>query len=361
MSTLSLNKVNKHFKTLHAVKDVSFDVIEGHFVSLLGPSGCGKTTTLRMIAGFEEVSSGTIHLAGKDVTYDPPYKRNTGMVFQNYALFPHMTVRKNIEFGLKMRKVDKQEIPDRVSEALSLIQLEGHEERYPKQLSGGQQQRIALARVLALRPAILLFDEPLSNLDARLREEMRIQIKRIQNQIGITSVFVTHDQEEALTLSDYIFVMNKGEIIETGTPQDIYSNPGSLFTASFIGNSNIIKGQVVDFDDDVITVKAGDDFTIRCRCHIDSNIVQGQEVSVLIRQECMRLSTDPSQDDQPINRVSAKLKLVTFLGPSIEYICNIKNQEVRLRRPNEGALPDVKLEQDIQIEWDIKDGIVLRR
>jgi spermidine/putrescine ABC transporter ATP-binding subunit len=361
MSTLSLKLVNKHFKTLHAVKDVTFDVIEGHFVSLLGPSGCGKTTTLRMIAGLEEVSSGTIHLAGKDVTYDPPYKRNMGMVFQNYALFPHMTVRKNIEFGLKMRKVDKQEIPGRVAEALSLIQLEGHEERYPKQLSGGQQQRIALARVLALQPGILLFDEPLSNLDARLREEMRITIKKIQNQVGITSVFVTHDQEEALTLSDYIFVMNNGEIIETGTPQEIYSNPGSLFTASFIGNSNIIKGQVIDIEDNIITVKAGEDFSIRCRCHVDSNIAQGHEVSVLIRQELMRLSTDTPRDDGTINRVGAKLKLVTFLGPSIEYICNMGNQEVRLRRPNEGRLPDVQLEQDIQIEWDINDGVVLRR
>jgi ABC-type Fe3+/spermidine/putrescine transport system ATPase subunit len=358
MSILSLTNINKFYGSFHAAKDVSFHVREGTTLSLLGPSGCGKTTTLRMIAGLEEVTSGTIHLSGVDITYDPPFKRNTSMVFQNYALFPHMTVSENIGFGLKMRKVDKDKIPGKVTRALEMIHLEGHEDRMPNELSGGQQQRVSLARALAVEPSLLLLDEPLSNLDARLREEMRIEIKRIQNDTGITSVFVTHDQEEALTLSDFILVMNNGRVVETGTPQDVYSNPGCLFTASFIGNSNLVQGDIVEIEETTTVVKASEDLIFRCNS--DPRFVKDERVTVLLKQECLNVTAGSFAPHPSMNRATGTLRLVTFLGPSIEYICTIGNQEMRIRRPNEGELPDLKLNQEINIEWNFSDGKLLK-
>lgn len=360
MGILSLNDVNKYFQDLHAVKDVSFEVADGEFVSLLGPSGCGKTTTLRMIAGFEEVSGGSIQIAGRDVTQDPPFKRNTGMVFQNYALFPHMTVEENISFGLRMRKFPKAEIPERVQRALTLIQLEGYEERYPDQLSGGQQQRIALARALAIEPAVLLLDEPLSNLDAKLREEMRIEIRRIQKRVGITSLFVTHDQEEALTLSDRIMVMHEGRIVESGTPLEIYSQPHSQFAASFIGHSNAFQGTLVERDD------AGDfvvetDRNLVFRSNAGIGQQPGDEVLILIRQERMRLYEDGNRRNSGANRLSGEVLMISFLGPMIEYICQVGDHELRVRRPNEGSLPQVEVGSEVRVEWDPADCIVLSR
>ena len=358
MDTLSLRKVNKYFKDIHAVKEISFEVGEGEFVSLLGPSGCGKTTTLRMIAGFEEVSSGAVHIAGQDVTTTPPFRRNTGMVFQNYALFPHMTVADNIAFGLRMRKFPKAEIADHVRQTLALIQLDGYEERYPQQLSGGQQQRVALARALAIEPAVLLLDEPLSNLDAKLREEMRIEIRRIQRKVGITSLFVTHDQEEALTLSDRIIVMNEGHIIENGTPLEIYSAPNSAFAASFIGHSNSFQGTILEHDESgQAVIKTDRDLVFRS--HSSAEQKAGDQVLVLIRQERMRLSTDNGTSNADCNRQPAEILMVSFLGPTIEYICRMQNHELRVRRPNEGSLPDVDVGSKVQVEWDPSDCIIL--
>lgn len=356
---LSLINVNKYFKNVHAVKDVSFEVDEGEFVSLLGPSGCGKTTTLRMVAGFEEVSSGTVRLAGRDVTLDPPFRRNTGMVFQNYALFPHMTVEQNIAFGLRMRKVDKAQIPDRVTRALSLIQLEGFEKRMPRELSGGQQQRVALARALAIEPAVLLLDEPLSNLDAKLREEMRIEIKQIQRKVGITSIFVTHDQEEALTLSDRVLVMNEGRIVEAGTPLDIYSRPSSAFAGTFIGHSNVLEGRVAGVEGQNLVIKTGEGLVFRGTNTAELN--QGDAVLVLIRQERIRLYDNADEHASNVNRIPAEVLMVTFLGPTIEYICMAGGHEVRVRRPNEGSLPQVSAGHTVQIEWDPADCIVIKR
>jgi putative spermidine/putrescine transport system ATP-binding protein len=243
-SDLTLDRVTKAFKDTVAVRDVSFEAKSGEFISFLGPSGCGKTTTLSMIAGFQDVSSGAISIRGRRVDGLPPEKRNTGMVFQDYALFPHMSVAENVSFGLRMRYVPKIEIQERVKKALSLVRMSGFAERQPSQLSGGQKQRVALARALVIEPDVLLLDEPFNALDRQLREQMQFELKSLQQSIGITTVFVTHDQEEALLLSSRIAVMNQGEIQQIGTPSEIYEAPATTFVAQFIGKSNFIKGDV---------------------------------------------------------------------------------------------------------------------
>ena len=242
MARLELINLSKRYGDHAAVAGVTLDVADGEFLVLLGPSGCGKTTTLRMIAGFVEPSGGAARIGGADVTYLPPWRRNTGMVFQSYALFPHMTVAENVAFGLEMRKLAKAEIAARAREALRLVRLEGYAERLPRQLSGGQQQRVALARALAIRPDVLLLDEPLSNLDAKLREEVRIEIRELQRQLGLTTIMVTHDQEEALTVADRLVVMAEGEIRQIGSQRDLYERPADRFVAGFVGRSTFLDG-----------------------------------------------------------------------------------------------------------------------
>ncbi len=355
---LELDCVNKFFQSNHIVKDASMKVKEGEFVSLLGPSGCGKTTTLRMIAGFEDVSSGRIFLNDIDITKYPPFNRDTGMVFQNYALFPHMTVLQNISFGLKMRKKSKQEILNKSFNALKLIRLDKFADRMPHQLSGGQQQRVSLARALAVEPAILLLDEPLSNLDATLREEMQIEIKQIQKQLGITSIFVTHDQIEALALSDRIFLMEDGQIVESGTPKDVYFNPGSNFAANFIGKSNHFKCTVVDVVDENLLIESSDD--LKLKCLNKNNLKRNDEVTVFIRLENIRFSIENRGDSSDYNRLNVKVKMITFLGPIVEFICTFGRHELRIRRPNENALYSIQVNQFVEIEWSISDCIVIK-
>jgi putative spermidine/putrescine transport system ATP-binding protein len=244
MTEVSIEKLTKDYGQGLAVNGISIKIAEGEFISLLGPSGCGKTTTLKMIAGFEDATEGAIRFDGRDVVHMPVEKRDIGMVFQNYALFPHMTVEKNLAFGLEMRKIPKAEIRTRISKVLDMVQLAGYAERYPRQLSGGQQQRVALARALVIEPKILLLDEPLANLDAKLREEMRIFIRDLQRRVGITTVYVTHDQAEAMTMSDRVVVMFGGRIAQIGTPFDIYERPANLEVAEFVGQVNIVRGKV---------------------------------------------------------------------------------------------------------------------
>src|SRR5215468_2401205 len=244
MADLALAHLSKRYGDFYAVRDVSLKIADGEFLVLLGPSGCGKTTTLRMIAGFIEPSAGHVALAGQDVTLLPPWKRNAGMVFQSYALFPHMTVAQNIAFGLEMRKLARAEIERRVEEALALVRLSGFGARLPRQLSGGQQQRVALARALAIRPDVLLLDEPLSNLDAKLRQEVRVEIRELQRQLGLTTVMVTHDQEEALTMADRLVVMNEGSVHQVGNQRDLYERPADRFVAGFVGRSTFLAGTV---------------------------------------------------------------------------------------------------------------------
>lgn len=244
MATLELQDLTKKFGDFTAVDSMNLKAADGEMIAFLGGSGCGKTTTLRMIAGFAEPTSGQILVDGKSVVDIPPYRRNIGIFFQNYALFPHMSVYENVAFGLKLQKLPKAEVKSRVEEILAMVKLSGTEKRYPRQLSGGQQQRVALARALVTRPSILLLDEPLSNLDAKLRIEMQVEIKRIQRELGITTIIVTHDHEEAVSLADRVVVMNEGKILQIGKPQEIFDHPASPFIADFMGFSTFLHGTV---------------------------------------------------------------------------------------------------------------------
>ena len=246
MTALSIDRLDKRYGNLHILKEISIPIAEGEFVSLLGPSGCGKTTTLRCIAGFERPDGGRILFGERDVTRALPEHRDIGMVFQSYALFPHMTVAENLGYGLEARKIAPAERQRRIAEVLSMVRLEGYDKRFPRELSGGQQQRVALARALIIEPSVLLLDEPLANLDATLRDEMRFFIRDLQQRVGITSIYVTHDQSEAMVMSDKIVVMNAGEISQFGTPRDIYERPASQIVAGFIGRSNTIDGKVTE-------------------------------------------------------------------------------------------------------------------
>src|SRR5207342_3586374 len=285
MAFLTLTSVQKLFPGgVAAVADFNLDVARGEFVSFLGPSGCGKTTTLRMIAGFERPTSGTITVGDKDITNKPPNQRNVGMVFQSYALFPNMTVADNIGFGLKVRKKPKADIDKRVTELLGLIHLEDRGGRYPWQLSGGQQQRVALARALAIEPQVLLLDEPLSALDAKVRAQLRDQIRRIQLEVGITTLFVTHDQEEALSLSDRVGVMRDGRLEQLGPPEEIYRRPATSFVAEFVGLSNRLPGRMVD---DVVEV-LGTRLPL-----VDAASGHNYLVTALVRPESVDVTPDP--------------------------------------------------------------------
>ncbi|MBB4910511.1 ABC transporter ATP-binding protein [Actinophytocola algeriensis] len=283
---ITLRGVRKEFGQLVAVEDLDLDVRPGEFLTLLGPSGCGKTTTLNMIAGFLAPDRGSIVLDGQDVSGLPPDRRDTAMVFQQYALFPHLTVGQNVAYGLRMRKRPKAEVRTRVADALERVGLAGREERMPSQLSGGQQQRVALARAIVVRPKVLLFDEPLSNLDLKLREQLRLEIKHLQRELGVTSVFVTHDQTEALVMSDRIAVMRDGHVEQLDTPERIYRAPANAFVAGFVGQSNLVDGVCVAATPDECTVRLSTSDVVTAR---HNGVVEGAAVQVLLRPEALRL------------------------------------------------------------------------
>jgi ABC-type Fe3+/spermidine/putrescine transport system ATPase subunit len=297
MAILKVEGLHKAFNALKALDNVSFDFGKG-ILSILGPSGCGKTTLLRSIAGLETPDEGSIYIDDKVQTWIakgihvPPYAREIGFVFQNYALWPHMTVYRNIAFGLKLRKVPDKEITRRVESALDLVGLAHHEERYPSQLSGGQQQRVALARSLALEPRLILLDEPLSNLDAKLREETRIELKKLIRKVGISAVYVTHDQEEAFAISDRVIVMEKGKILQYATPDEIYSKPANQFVASFIGRSALVAGRISKADRDACLVVIPDLANATLVCAPTRDAVSGAACNVVIRTSEIRLSTE---------------------------------------------------------------------
>ncbi|MEA4961450.1 ABC transporter ATP-binding protein, partial [Lutispora sp.] len=259
MAFLSIKNLTKKYDGNTVLDSISLDIEKGSFLSLLGPSGCGKTTTLRLLAGFEKCDGGIIEVNGKMINDIPVYSRNFGMVFQSYALFPHMTVEQNIAYGLEQRKMSKKDIKEEVAKAIEMVRLAGYEKRRPKQLSGGQQQRVALARALVIKPDLLLLDESLSALDKKLRVEMQVELRQIQKKIGITTIFVTHDQEEALTLSDRIAVMKAGKIIQIGTPEEIYETPKDTFVASFLGQANFFKGSIAEKQDNSYALRLKND------------------------------------------------------------------------------------------------------
>ena len=270
-SFIQINNISKHFADVKAVDDVSFEIKEGEFFSLLGPSGCGKTTLLRLLAGFEYPTSGNLLIDGTDITALPPDKRPTNMVFQNYAIFPHLNVEKNIQFGLRKLGLSNDEIDKRVKDVLLLVKLEGYEERFSNQLSGGQRQRVALARALVRQPKVLLLDEPLGALDKKLRDEMQLELRTLQKNIGITFVFVTHDQQEAISMSDRVAVMNEGKIQQLSEPNELYKNPENIFVSDFIGETNFLKAETKSSDGDFINVSIEGlgEFKIKNNLNID--------------------------------------------------------------------------------------------
>lgn len=326
-SDLELKDISKYFGKIVAADKINLTVKKGEFLSLLGPSGCGKTTILRMIAGFEEPTSGEILIKGECVTDIPSFERQVGMVFQNYALFPHLTIEENLAFGLKIRKMDKSLIKEKVERSLELVRLSGKNLRYPSQISGGEQQRIALARALIIEPDLLLLDEPLSNLDAKLRIEMRIELKRIQELVGITTVFVTHDQEEALIMSDRIVVMNRGYIEQVGTPTDIYENPKREFVARFIGEGNFFEGTVKDMNRGKAVVEAGDgQMTIFAAAKEGLKI--GDRVKVFIRPE--NISVVPGSEGEGENCFRTSVTFTSYVGSMCRYVCRVGDSQKEL-------------------------------
>jgi iron(III) transport system ATP-binding protein len=322
---LSLKNISKKFpprggvSEVTAVNNVNLDIEQGDLITLLGPSGCGKTTTLRMIAGFEFPTEGEIVLDGKQINSLPPHKRDMSMVFQSYAIFPHLTVFENIAYGLNVQKLPKAMINERVNKVLDLVHLEGYGHRAPNQLSGGQQQRVALARALIMEPKVLLMDEPLSNLDAKLREEMRTEIRRIQQTLNITSVYVTHDQIEAMTLSDKIVVMNQGIIEQIGSPMEVYRFPNSKFVANFIGRANFLPGTVDGIKDGVLKVTSiGKNLTLR---NSRREFSAGDQVTVVVRPEVVNI-------DKSSGKFEGKITRAVFLGDVIEYDVFVSGQQI---------------------------------
>jgi putative spermidine/putrescine transport system ATP-binding protein len=339
---------------VRAVDTIAIDIRQGEFFSLLGPSGCGKTTTLRIIAGFETPSDGAIRVDGADITHVPAHKRDMGMVFQNYALFPHRTVAENVAFGLRMRGIDKPAIAARVKAALAMVELSGLEDRRPGQLSGGQQQRVALARAIVIEPRVLLCDEPLGALDKKLRQQMQFELKQLQKTLGLTLVFVTHDQEEALAMSDRIAVMNCGRVEQIGTPVEIYDQPLTRFVADFIGDTNIFRGEPV-MTDAGPALAAGRGLVLALTAPAPGT----GALSVALRPEKIRLS--PGDTEHPAAAPSARgsIESTNFLGGAVLYrVALDSGHRILAQQPNSGAVfvPG----QTVELDWNPADLVVLK-
>ncbi|MGI8829818.1 MAG: ABC transporter ATP-binding protein [Candidatus Limnocylindria bacterium] len=360
-----LDRVTKRYGEVTAVDDLSLEVREGEFFSLLGPSGCGKTTTLRMIGGFEEVTAGTVHVGGTEVTDLPPFKRATNTVFQNYALFPHLSVFENIAFGLRRRKTPAKEIRHQVAFMLKLVELPGYEERRPNQLSGGQQQRVALARALVNNPRVLLLDEPLGALDLKLRKQMQVELKRIQSEIGITFIFVTHDQEEAMTMSDRIAVMRLGRIEQLGRPEELYERPATSFVAGFLGVSNLLNGEVVGRSGDLVDVRLGEGTLVRAPVMATNG---DTSVRVGVRPEKLRVTPSragapPAADDT--NALEGTVLDASYIGVSTQYIVETADgQRLTVYAQNletSGASEGLADGQAVRLSWKPQHTFVIAR
>ncbi len=360
-----LDRVTKRYGDVTAVDDLSLEVREGEFFSLLGPSGCGKTTTLRMIGGFEEVTAGTVHVGGVDVTDLPPFKRATNTVFQNYALFPHLSVFENIAFGLRRRKTPKDEIRHQVAFMLKLVELPGYEERKPNQLSGGQQQRVALARALVNSPRVLLLDEPLGALDLKLRKQMQVELKRIQSEIGITFVFVTHDQEEAMTMSDRIAVMRHGRIEQLGQPEELYERPATSFVAGFLGVSNLLDGEVVGRSGEFADVRLADGTMVQAP---EAATNGDTKVQIGVRPEKLRVTpsrTEAPGDAEDTNALEGTVLDASYIGVSTQYIVKTADgqrltvyaQNLETSGANEGLADG----QAVRLSWKPQHTFVIAR
>jgi spermidine/putrescine transport system ATP-binding protein len=349
-----LDQIQKHYGDVVAVDGVSLEILPGEFFSLLGPSGCGKTTTLRMIGGFEIPTGGRILLRDRDVTREPPDRRAVNMVFQHYALFPHLTVGDNIAFGPKRQGLPKDEIGRRVADGLALVHLEGYEKRKPHQLSGGQQQRVALARALANRPNVLLLDEPLGALDLKLRRQLQVELKRIQAEVGITFIYVTHDQEEALTMSDRIAVMNAGHVEQLGTPEDLYERPATRFVADFMGTTNLLRGTVGT--DGRVRLETGETIAADARGHSP-----GATVDVSVRPESARIEpVSLSVAPTPVapTGLAGCVEQAAYLGSSLSYLVRTHDGlGVSVLVAKEG--PRLPVGSEVVVSWSPEAALVL--
>jgi spermidine/putrescine ABC transporter ATP-binding subunit len=357
MSVVEVAQVSKRYDKIAALDAVSLTFGDGEFFGLLGPSGSGKTTLLRSIAGFVEPDAGDIRFDGKAVRDTPVHRRQIGMVFQNYALFPHMTVFDNVAFGLSVRQVTAADIKARVLAMLDLVRLSGLEDRRPRQLSGGQQQRVALARALVTRPRVLLLDEPLGALDKRLRQQMQIELRQIQREVGITTIFVTHDQEEALTLSDRIAIFNEGRVVQVGDPHAVYERPLSAFAANFLGDANFFSGIAVEAHGGVGAVRLADGTLIRTRDALPS---AGAPVTIAVRPEKATFAAArpaPADGETAVNRMSGRVTQAVYSGSSISYRVDV-GMELMVFAQNRTAQP-IEPGTAVTIEWDPVHSVVV--
>lgn len=353
---VELHKISKHFGSVVAVDGISLLIRDGEFFSMLGPSGCGKTTTLRLIAGFEMPTAGEVYIGGPLMGETPAYHRPVNTVFQNYALFPHMTVSENVAFGLEMKKVPKQEIQQRVEEAMEMVQLPGIGERRPEQLSGGQQQRVALARALVNRPKVLLLDEPLGALDLKLRKAMQLELKALQNRVGITFVYVTHDQEEALTMSDRIAVMSKGNVLQIGSPEEIYDHPACRFVADFIGETNFLEGVVKGRGSEEAVVVV--DEVLAVHVPVGRGVGMNKKVSIAIRPEKISLHAE-SPDPRAIPGV---VEDIVYTGTDTRYLVRLTERTivtVRQQNVTTGAGVDFPAGSRVHLQWQPESARLL--
>jgi spermidine/putrescine ABC transporter ATP-binding subunit len=355
-ASVVLSGIEKRFDNVDAVRGISLDIRSGEFLTLLGPSGSGKTTTLMMIAGFETPSRGDIAIDGRSIIALPPYRRNIGMVFQNYALFPHLTVAENIGFPLKQRGVDRATRARLVAESLGLVRLPGYEARYPRQLSGGQQQRVALARAIVFRPRLLLMDEPLGALDKQLRESLQLEMRRLHADLGITFIYVTHDQEEALTMSDRVAVMNEGLIAQVGTPEDLYDRPCDRFVASFIGESNFLPGIVRDVEDGEAIVDCGGTIV---RAIAATMLSPDGAVTLTTRPERMRFA-DAAPGTGRQNRTWATVTETIFAGERCRYLCMCDGGvSIVIKEPSSAAIRRRIVGERVEVAWAIADTVIV--
>jgi putative spermidine/putrescine transport system ATP-binding protein len=350
---VSLAGVRKAYGDVVAVDSVDLGIGRGEFFTLLGPSGSGKTTCLRMIGGFERPDAGTIELAGRDVTRLPPKERDVNTVFQDYALFPHMSVAANVAYGLRVKRVARAERDARVREALGMVQLKGFDDRRPGQLSGGQRQRVALARALVNRPRVLLLDEPLGALDLKLRQQLQVELKRIQSEVGITFVYVTHDQDEALSMSDRIAVMDAGRILQVGTPQEVYDEPDSTFVAGFVGVSNLLELEVERVEGTVAQLRLGPRDSVRA--DVETGVTAGATATVTVRPERIALLTQPPSGDDDRCRAFGTVREGLYAGPVSRFVVELEGGGALMvvRQNTEEALEDVRdLEgREVTLTW----------
>ncbi len=358
---VELRNVSKRFpgpsgEIVTAVRNVTMQIRDGEFFSMLGPSGCGKTTSLRMIAGFELPTEGDVYIHAKPMGRTPPFQRPVNTVFQNYALFPHMTIGENVGFGLQMDRVPKDEIVKRVKQALEMVRLPGYEKRRTRQLSGGQQQRVALARALVKRPEVLLLDEPLGALDLKLRKEMQLELKKLQREVGITFIYVTHDQEEALTMSDRIAVMSGGVTLQVGNANEIYERPNCKFVADFIGETNFLNGKISEQNGNAVTVALPSGLSVHAVS--DQKVANGTEVSVAIRPEKLHLGNK----DGAANQLSGRVAEVVYIGTDTHYNVRLpSNQPVRVREQNSlpGSQPLAAEGDEVTVSFSAQAARVL--